>query len=272
VRSMAPGEIAARLDQRFRLLTGGSRTAASRHQTLRRAFDWSYDLLTDNERTLLGRLSVCAGGFDLAGAEWIGSGETIDAFDVDDLICRLVEKSLVNATDAGDATRYRMLETVREYAFERLEDRGETAAVRNRHAQHYADFAGEAGAGLKGPDEHDWLVRVETELDNLRAAVTWSLESEDAEAALNIISALALQGLRIEGSVSSWATMAVSSEEAARHGPFQCHSPCSVGGGSTKGGPMRRLGSSTRPWLLWTGKNHRQRLPAESFLPSREAR
>ena len=220
VRSMAPGEIAARLDQRFRLLTGGLRTAANRHQTLRRAIDWSYDLLADNERTLLGRLSVCAGGFDLAAAESTGSGETIDAFEVDDLIGRLVEKSLVNASDAGDTTRYRMLETVREYAIERLEDSGETAAVRNRHAQHYADFAGEAGAGLKGPDEHDWLVKVETELDNLRAAVTWSLEGEDAEAALNIISALALQGLRIEGSVSSWAAMAVSSVGAARHGHF----------------------------------------------------
>ena len=221
VRSTAPGEIAARLDQRFRLLTGGSRTAANRHQTLRRAIDWSYDLLADDERTLLGRLSVCAGGFDLVAAESIGSGETIDAFEVDDLIGRLVEKSLVNATDAdadaGDTTRYRMLETVREYAIERLEDSGEMAAVRSRHARHYAAFAGEAGAGLKGPNEHSWLVRVETELDNLRAAVTWSVESEDADAALTIISALALQGLHIEPSVSSWAATAASSVGATRH-------------------------------------------------------
>jgi predicted ATPase len=92
--------------------------------------------LPTNERILLGRLSFCAGGFDLAAAESIGSGETIDALEVDDLIGRLVEKSLVNATDGGDATRYRMLETVREYAIERLEDSGETAAVRNRHAHH----------------------------------------------------------------------------------------------------------------------------------------
>jgi len=96
VRSMVPGEIAARLDQRFRLLTGGSRTAANRHQTLRRAIDWSYDLLAEDERALLGRLSVCPGGFDLSTAEAIGSGGTVDAFDVDDLLCR---RSRASGTD-----------------------------------------------------------------------------------------------------------------------------------------------------------------------------
>ena len=92
VGSMNPTEIAARLDQRFRLLTGGSRTASSRHQTLRRAIDWSYELLDAPEKALLGRLAVCAGGFDLAAAESIGAGGLIDALDVDDLVCRLVDK------------------------------------------------------------------------------------------------------------------------------------------------------------------------------------
>jgi predicted ATPase/class 3 adenylate cyclase len=219
VRSMAPGEIAARLDQRFRLLTGGSRTAANRHQTLRRAIDWSYDLLDQDERSLLGRLSVCAGGFDLAAAESIGSGGAIDALDVDDLLGRLVEKSLVAVIDRGDATRYKMLETVREYALERLETTGELAEVRSLHAGHYGDFAEQAGAGLKGPGERIWLLRVEEELDNLRAAVTWSVESEDAGTALSIIAALALQGLRIEPSVSSWADMVVT-HDAAQHPDF----------------------------------------------------
>src|SRR5262249_17449940 len=104
VRSMTPSEIAARLDQRFRLLTGGTRTAASRHQTLRGAIDWSYDALEPGERSLLGRLAVCVGGFDLAAAEAIGEGGAIDALDIDDALGRLVDKSLVHATEVGDAT------------------------------------------------------------------------------------------------------------------------------------------------------------------------
>jgi predicted ATPase len=220
VRSMAPTEIAARLDQRFRLLTGGSRTAANRHQTLRRAIDWSYDLLAEDERTVLGRLSVCVGGFDLLAAEAIGAGGAIDARDVDDVLGRLVDKSLVGATDLGDTTRYRMLETVREYALERLEATGDMPAVRTNHARHYAAFATDAGAGLKGAEERHWLLRVEEELDNLRAAVTWSLEGDDADAALAIIRALGLQGLRIEPSVSSWAATAVASPGASLHPEF----------------------------------------------------
>ena len=214
VRSMAPSEIAARLDQRLRLLTGGARTAVDRHQTLRRAIDWSYDLLEPEERTLLGRLAVCAGGLDLAAAEEMGSGGSIDSLDVDDLLGRLVDKSLVTSVDMGDTTRYRMLETVREYALERFEATGETAQMRGRHAGHYALFATQAGQGLKGPDERTWLKAVEEELDNLRTAVDWSLASEGAEAALTIIAALGLQGLRIKRSISSWAAMAVDSPKA----------------------------------------------------------
>ena len=150
VRSMAPSEIAARLDQRFRLLTGGARTAVDRHQTLRRAIDWSYDLLEPEERTLLGRLAVCVGGLDLAAAEVIGSGGTIDSLDVDDLLGRLVDKSLVTPVDMGDATRYRMLETVREYALERLNATGETVQMRSPHVAHYAPFATQGRSGAEG--------------------------------------------------------------------------------------------------------------------------
>jgi predicted ATPase/class 3 adenylate cyclase len=214
VRSMAPSEIAARLDQRFRLLTGGTRTAASRHQTLRGAIDWSYDALEPAERALLCRLAVCVGGFDLVAAETIGAGGAIDAFDVDDALGRLVDKSLVHAVDVGDATRYKMLETIREYALERLDAIGETAEVRTRHAAYYTEFAQQAGVGLKGPDERGWLERVEDELDNLRAAVIWSLASGDTRNACACVSALGLQGLRIEPAVSAWADSIMACDSA----------------------------------------------------------
>jgi predicted ATPase/class 3 adenylate cyclase len=215
VRSMAPNEIAERLDQRFRLLTSGTRTAASRHQTLRRAIDWSYDALEVVEQTLLGRLAVCLGGFDLTAAEAIGAGGAIDALDVDDALGRLVDKSLVLATDRGGVTRYKMLETIREYALERLDATGETSQVRMRHAVHYTDFAERAGSGLKGPQERAWLGRVEDELDNLRAAVMWSLASGDTHLACACVRALGLQGLRIEPVVSAWAESII--ECAAAH-------------------------------------------------------
>jgi predicted ATPase/class 3 adenylate cyclase len=205
VRSMAPKEIAERLDQRFRLLTGGTRTAASRHQTLRRAIDWSYDALEQVEQTLLGRLAVCLGGFDLPAAEAIGASDAIDALDLDDALGRLVDKSLVLATDLGGSTRYKMLETIREYALERLAATGETSDVRMRHAVYYTDFAEQAGAGLKGPQERTWLARIEDEIDNLRAAVMWSLASGEPELACACVRALGLQGLRIEPVVSAWA-------------------------------------------------------------------
>ena len=216
VASMAPAEIAARLDQRFCLLTGGTRRLASRHQTLRRAIDWSYDLLAPAERELLGRLSVCAGGFDLAAAEAIGAGAGVDALDVDDLLSHLVDKSLVIAHDAGPVTRYRMLETIREYMLERLETTGDIDAVRARHAGHYASFAERAGAGLKGPTERAWLERVEDELDNLRAMVAWALDSGNPAPALGAVPALGLVGLRIEPAVGAWAEAIVACPEARK--------------------------------------------------------
>jgi predicted ATPase/class 3 adenylate cyclase len=220
VRSMAPAEISGRLDQRFRLLTGGTRRTANRHQTLRRAIDWSWELMADDERALLRRLAVCVGGFDLAAAEAIGSGGAIDAFDVDDLLGRLVDKSLVVVEDLGEATRYRLLETIREYALERLEDADEVDEARSRHACHYAAFAEEVGAGLKGVDERAWLERAERELDNLRLAVTWSADSGQVELALRIVNALALNGLRIQTSVGAWAETATAAAGARRDRRF----------------------------------------------------
>jgi predicted ATPase len=225
VRSMSPAEIAARLDQRFRLLTGGTRRTANRHQTLRRAIDWSWDLLPDDERALLRRLAVCVGGFDLAAAEAIGAGRGIDGLDVDDLLGRLIDKSLVGVEDLGDTTRYRMLETIREYGLEHLEQAEEVDEARARHARHYATFAEEAGTGLKTAKEREWLECTERELDNLRLAVTWSADSGQVEFALRIVTALSLEGMRIETSVGAWAEIATGSP-GARDDP---HFPGALG-------------------------------------------
>jgi predicted ATPase/class 3 adenylate cyclase len=183
-RMMTPAEVAARLDERFRLLTGGSRTAVERHQTLRQAVDWSYDLLEPRERTILDRLGVFAGGFTLDAAEAVVSGTGVDAIDVMDGIAQLVDKSLVVAEPEDGGTRYRLLETIRQYALERLDDAGATDVVRRRHAEWCADFVERASTGVRGHDEVQWLGRLRRELDNLRAGVTWAAEVDDADLAL----------------------------------------------------------------------------------------
>ncbi len=175
VRVMSPAEIASLLDERFRLLTGGLRTTVERHQTLRRAVDWSYDLLDDRERRLLNRLAVFAGGFTLGAATSVAGGG-LDALDVLELLGQLVDKSLVVADDSDDGTRYRLLETIRQYALERLDEAGETDEVRRAHAQWMAAFVADAALGLRGFDNHRWARRFEDETDNLRAALTWAVD------------------------------------------------------------------------------------------------
>ena len=153
VRALSVEKIAERLGNRFQLLTGGDRTALPRQQTLRASIDWSYDLLSDAERALLRRLAVFAGGFTLDAAEAVGSGGDIDGTDVMDLLSRLVEKSLVELE--ADGERYRLLETVRQYAQERLgesgdEDRRANAASRllSRPCREGAPRAGRPGPGF----------------------------------------------------------------------------------------------------------------------------
>jgi predicted ATPase/class 3 adenylate cyclase len=187
VRMMSPDEIASRLDERFRLLTGGNRTTVERHQTLRQAVDWSYDLLDDRERALLNRLGVFAAGFTLEAAETVAAGDGLDAFDVLDGLGQLVDKSLVVADDTISGTRYRLLETIRQYSLERLDQAGETDAVRRQHAQWMVVFVARAGRGWRGPDEHHWLERLDTELDNVRAALTWAVGNHDLELAVGLI-------------------------------------------------------------------------------------
>ena len=175
---LSPAQLAQRLDQRFRLLAGGERGAIERHATLRAAIDWSYDLLAADEQRVLARLSVFAGGCSLEAAEAVCSGAGIDEVEVLDLLSALVARSLVVAEDAPSGERrYRLLETIRQYAEERVDD-AERAELRDRHADFYADFAETAAEGLRGPDQLRWLLEVESELENVRAAMAWSIASQ----------------------------------------------------------------------------------------------
>jgi len=180
LRALTAKQIAARLDDRFRLLTTGSRTALPRHQTLRAAIDWSYDLLDAREQTLLARLSVFGGGFTLEAAERVCSGGELAAGDVLDLVADLVEKSLVQMSEADDMARYRLLETVRQYGAERLGAVDGTQAVQRRHAEFFFALAAEAEPHLSTTSRPAWVRRLRDDLDNLRQALSWSHEHDEA--------------------------------------------------------------------------------------------
>jgi predicted ATPase/class 3 adenylate cyclase len=191
VRFLSVEEINRRLDQRFLLLTGGSRTALPRQQTLRSLIDWSYDLLNDRERRLLQRLSVFAGGWTLAAAEQVCAGEGAEDLEVLDLLTSLCDKSLVVVVQNDGHSRYRQLETVRQYGRERLLESGGGEAVRDRHREYFLTLAEEAEPKLTGADQQAWLDRLETEHDNLRSALTWSSASGgDATSGLRLAGAL----------------------------------------------------------------------------------
>lgn len=183
-------QIAARLDDRFRLLTGGARMALPHNQTLLATMDWSYDLLSKTERTVLRRLSVFAGGWTLEAAEAICSEDGIDAADVLNLQARLVEKSLVIAETRGEEARYRLLETTRRYAQDRLLDAGETEGVRKRHRDWYLGLAEGAHPEIHGTRQTLWLERLETEHENLRAALEWSKTEKETDPGLRLAGAL----------------------------------------------------------------------------------
>jgi predicted ATPase/class 3 adenylate cyclase len=200
VRVLPVEQLLGRLEDRFRLLTGGSRTALERHQTLQAAVDWSHDLLTAPEQALFAQLAVFAGGWTLEAAEAVCVGEGIEAWEVLDLLTRLADKSLAAADEQpGGTARYRLLETLRQYAQQKLAARGGAAAVRRRHAAHYLALAeGEvrtlgplgSGPGLRGAAKEAWLARLDADHDNLRAALRWLVEEGNAAAALPAVKAL----------------------------------------------------------------------------------
>jgi predicted ATPase/class 3 adenylate cyclase/DNA-binding CsgD family transcriptional regulator len=189
VRALSLAEILDSLRDRFRLLTGGARTAVRRQQTLRASVDWSHALLTEPERVLFRRLAAFMGGFDLDGAQGVCGGGEVERYQVLDQLTLLVDKSLVVAENTSGRTRYRLLETVRQYAQERLGESGEADAVRTRHRDHYTAMA----ALLDAPADTEYeqrLERADTEIDNLRAAFAWSRENSDVELTLTLASSL----------------------------------------------------------------------------------
>ena len=187
--SMSLGQIAARLDQRFRLLTGGSRNAMPRQQTLQATVDWSFSLLGQSERDVLMRLSVFAGGFDLEAAEAVCPTETIDELDVLDLVGSLVDKSLVIADHTPASVRYRLLETIRQYsAQELLRAAGDDGVlrIRDRHAAFYLRLVQAAEPHLKSHGQGEWLSRLDTEWENLRGALAHLAAEERADDVMRI--------------------------------------------------------------------------------------
>jgi len=206
-RSLSVEQINARLGDRFRLLTGGSRTALPRQQTLRATLDWSYDLLAEGERIVLCRLSIFPGSFTVDAASAVASDATIDEFAVIDLLSQLVARSLVIADTSGAETRYHLLETTRAYAAEMLEEAHDTEIRRRRHAQYFrALFEGALDEWPRMPDA-DWLAKYVPELANIRAALDWAL-GRDGDFSIGI----ALAG----GSGALWVALGLFDEGAQR--------------------------------------------------------
>jgi predicted ATPase/DNA-binding CsgD family transcriptional regulator len=188
---LAVEEISHKLEDSLRLLTGGARTLEPRQRTLRNSLDWSYELLSGPEKDLFGRLSVFAGGWTLEAGESVGAGGLVGEGEVLDLISRLLDKSLVLAdTTTGDVSRYRFLEPVRQYAREKLEESEESDVVRGRHLRFFLALAEEAEPELLGDRQGVWLRRLETEHDNLRAALSYAIEVGETETALRLAGAL----------------------------------------------------------------------------------
>jgi non-specific serine/threonine protein kinase len=190
VKGLPAEQIAARLDDQFRLLTGGSRTALPRQQTLRACIDWSHDLLGGPERTLLRRLSVFTGGCSLEAAEAVCPGGDVEADLVLDPLTGLVDKSLIQAEEYGGVGRYRLLETVRQYAADRLRESGEVATLRDRHLGYFLRLAEESERAIQGAEGSQWLARLEMEHENLRAALQWGQESGEIGTDLRLAAAL----------------------------------------------------------------------------------
>ncbi len=184
-------QVADRLGDRFRLLTGGGRTALHRHQTLRAAMDWSYGLLSENERTMLRRLSVFAGGWTVESAEAVCAGGGVETSEILDLLMQLVDKSLVGVSMRGSEARYGLLEAVRQYGRERLREAADSDDVRRLHFDWYLKLAELAEPEFFGPHEDVWGERLETEHDSLRSALEWGMaDAAHEESVLRLAGAL----------------------------------------------------------------------------------
>ena len=190
VRTLSVEEIDSKLDQRFRLLTGGSKMTSPRQRTLRSLMDWSYDLLRESEQKLLQRLSIFAGGSTLDATESVCAGDGVANAEILDLMTSLCDKSLAVATEANGHIRYRLLETVRQYAREKLNATGGDQAVRVRHVDHFVSLAEHASLKMTGPEGAEWLMRLADEHDNLRASLEASETHVESRNGLRLCGAL----------------------------------------------------------------------------------
>ncbi|NUW33253.1 AfsR/SARP family transcriptional regulator [Nonomuraea sp. SMC257] len=215
LRTMSVDQLARRLDDRFRLLTSGSRTALAHHKTLRAVVDWSWDLLSEAERGVLRRLSVFSGGASLEAAERVCGDEAPAGEHVFDVLTALIEKSLLVADGEG-APRYRMLNTIREYAAHRLAEAGESEAARRAHLAYFTELAEEAEPHLRRAEQLTWLATIEAEHDNIAAALRGAIAEGWAQEAMRLVAAAGwfwyLSGHRAEGAELSIAASSLDGE------------------------------------------------------------
>jgi predicted ATPase/DNA-binding SARP family transcriptional activator len=221
MRSMSPAQLAERLPERFRVLAGSRRATDPRHRTLRDLVQWSYDLLTPTEQRLFERLSVFAGSFYLERAERVCTGHGIDDIDVPELLGVLVDKSMLVAEHAGRRSRYRQLETLREFGRERLTARSEAPEIHAAHADVHVDLAEQAAAGLDGPDEARWAQELDTSFDDMREAHAIAIARGDVDRALRLVVALREYAWRrIRYELLAWADASVDLPGAPAHRLF----------------------------------------------------
>jgi predicted ATPase/DNA-binding SARP family transcriptional activator len=213
LRSLPVAEIARRLSDRFRLLTGGSRTAMPRHRTLRAVVEWSWDLLTDSERLLAERLAVFSGGVTASAAAAVCGGTELDPDDIEDLLASLIDKSLLHAIP-GPALprRYRMLETIREFGLERMGDRAEVGAIRSAHARHFAALVAAADPHLRSHEQLEWLEILRLDRDNILAALKYFSDDGQAGAAVELAVLLGWYWMVVgsHGETVTWVSVALA--------------------------------------------------------------
>jgi predicted ATPase/DNA-binding SARP family transcriptional activator len=215
LRSLPVAEIERRLSDRFRLLTGGSRTAMPRHRTLRAVVEWSWDLLAEPERLLAERLAVFSGGITPTAAAAVCYRDDLDGQQVDDLLTSLVDKSLLQVVPTPDATpRYRMLETIREFGMERMAERGEVGQVRLAHARHFAALVAEADPHLRRPEQLEWMALLHVERDNILAAVKYFGDDGLAAEAIDLVNLLSWYWMTIgnHSEIVTWVSFALAIE------------------------------------------------------------
>lgn len=246
-RTMSLRDIVERLDRRFDLLTTGPRAGGRRHRTLQDVVGWSYELLHDRERQLFPRLSVFAGGFSLEAAEQVCSDADVPRGALAAALAELVDRSLVAASRSGGEVRYRLLDTLRAYGQDRLNERDDAHVWRTRHAKHFTALAEEAGRGICGPDEGRWVAVLDENLGNLRAAHRWSLTTGAVDLTLRLTTALTYYAyFRMRDEVFRWVEDSLDLAGAAEHPLYPAACGAAGYGCANRGELHRAVGYARR--------------------------